>query len=57
MELEDKIEMFDLTVSEMNEKCQAFRIGNINHKLGESTSIFDSTGPVKKEKFIKKPEC
>jgi hypothetical protein len=57
VELEDEIEMFDLTVQEMNEKCQAFRIGNINHKLGESTSIFDSTGPVKKEKFIKKPEC
>jgi len=44
-----------MTISEMNEKCQAFRIGNINHKLGETTAIFEAVGPNKT--MNKKPDC
>lgn len=55
VEIEDEIEEFDKTIFEMEEKCQAFRIGNINHKLGETAAIFEAAGPNKK--IVKKPDC
>ena len=55
VEIEDEIEKFDQVVDEMNERCQAFRIANINHKLGETTGIFEAAGPSKNK--IKKPDC
>jgi len=48
VELETEIEDFDKTIFEMEEKCQNFRIGNINHKLGDSPAIFEANGPNKK---------
>ena len=55
VEIETEIEDFEKTIFDMDEKCQQFRIGNINHKLGEATAIFEAVGPNKK--LVKKTDC